>query len=239
MRPMRPIAKASHAAQQGPRGPDEALLSDEEVIARVIAGDAALYEILMRRNNQRLYRAVRAVLHDESEVEDVLQETHLAAYDNLAGFAGRARFSTWLVRIAVNKAIDQRRRSGRVLPLDAPDPAPHQGRPGMQVLATHSTDPEQESASLEAAALLGRAIDALPLHYRTVYVLREIEDLDTREVAECLMLPEATVKTRLHRARSMLRDALDRDLGGVARRTFTFGGPRCDALVAAVLPRLG
>jgi RNA polymerase sigma-70 factor (ECF subfamily) len=237
---MRPIAKASRqTAPTGRRPPDDALLSDEEVIARVMAGEAALYEILMRRNNRRLYRAVRAVLHDESEVEDVLQETYLAAYDNLAGFAGRARFSTWLVRIAVNKAIDRLRRSGRVLPLDTPDPAPHQGRPGMQVLASRGTDPERESASLEAAALLGRAIDALPLRYRTVYMLREVEELDTREVAESLAIPEATVKTRLHRARSMLRDALERDLGGVARQTFPFGGPRCDALVAAVLPRLG
>lgn len=235
------MGRAREAPHAGEARDDDATATpatDEEIVARVLAGDTALYEIVMRRHNQRLYRTVRSILSDESEVEDVLQEAYLSAYHHLAEFAGRARFSTWLVRIAVNKALDRQRRSGRVVALEACGPAASEAWPGVEPLATRIPDPEQESASLELVALLGRAIDALPIHYRSVYVLREVEDLDTREVADCLMLSEGTVKTRLHRARAMLREALDRDLGVATRKMFIFGGHRCDDLVAAVLPRL-
>jgi len=230
--------------REGTAAPDraswQAVPSDEEIVARVLAGDLDLYEILMRRNNQRLYRAVRSIVSDESEVEDILQDAYLSAYHHLADFAGRSSFSTWLVRIGVNKALDRQRRRGRLVALEASDPASPLEQPGLQPFATRSSDPERESASLELAGLLSRAIDALPTSYRTVYVLREIEDLSTREVAECLSLEEGTVKTRLHRARAMLRESLYRRCGDreAAQHTFGFGGARCDALVAAVLEAL-
>lgn len=213
-------------------------LPDADVVARVLAGEVDLYEILMRRNNQRLYRAVRSILSDEAEVEDVLQEAYLSAYDHLGDFAGRSSFSTWLTRIAINKALDRKRRSGRLVALEAADTASPHAQPGVLPLATRSRDPEQESVSLELAGLLARAVDALPARYRSVYVLREIEGMSTREAADCLDLEAGTVKTRLHRARAILRESLYRDGGAWAKHTFTFAGERCDSLVAVVLRTL-
>lgn len=212
--------------------------TDEEVVTRVLAGDPALYEILVRRNNQRLYRAVRAILSDEAEVEDVLQEAYLSAYDHLGDFAGRARFSTWLVRIAVNKALDRYRRQGRMVAQEWTDSGPPDTLPGLAPLATRPRSPERESESRELSGLLARAIDRLPVRYRTVYILREVEGLDTSEVAACLEIESGTVKTRLHRARAQLRASLCRDLGQAAPNLFSFGGHRCDALVASVLAAL-
>jgi RNA polymerase sigma-70 factor (ECF subfamily) len=206
-------------------------------VERVRQGDAASYEILMRRHNQRLYRAVRAILGDESDVEDVMQEAYLAAYRHLDGFAGRARFSTWLIRIAVNQAIDRLRRAGRVLPFDpgtvdalerAAGAAPRRG-----------DDPEQGAGDRELARLLERAIGELPAAFRAVYVLRELEGMETGEAAESLGIDEGTVKTRLHRARLRLREALGRDLGVLPEDVFRFGGERCDRVVASVLERIG
>ncbi len=223
MEPLPPLPATAHA------------LSDAEVVARVLAGEPALYEILMRRYNQLLYRSVRSILRDEAEVEDVLQDAWLAAFQKLDGFAGRAQVSTWLVRIAINKALDRLRRSSRLVGLD--------GWPEEDLVAqtpphpAHAS-PEAQSSARELARLLGEAIDALPARYRAVYMLREVEALDTRAVATCLELPEATVKTRLHRARARLREELERLAGASARETFGFGAGRCDALVARVLARI-
>jgi RNA polymerase sigma-70 factor (ECF subfamily) len=216
------MTTAIHVRSETPAEP-----ADEELVSLVRRGDLRCYETLMRRNNRRLYRAVRAVLRDESEVEDVLQEAYLAAYRRLDEFQGRARFSTWLIRIALNKALDERRRRARVASQLGLLPAP--ARP---------SDPEREIAGREMARLLERAIDALPEHFRTVYVLRELEGLDTLETAECLELDPGTVKTRLHRARVALRDALGSDRDGLADSAFPFAGERCNRLVAAVLARL-
>lgn len=213
-------------------------LADEDVVVRVCAGDRALYELLMRRYNQRLFRAVRSILRDENEVEDILQETYLAAYRSLAEFEGRARFSTWLVRIAVNKALDRRRQRSKTLALD-----PHMevfmvgGEPTLD--ATDSgEDPERESARREVAHLLEHAIDALPDAFRGVYVLREVDGMSTEETAESLGLEPNTVKTRLHRARSLLRARLVRDFDAAALQAFPFGAERCDRLTDRVLRQL-
>lgn len=219
----RPHPKAAHP------------LTDEEVVARIRAGDTALYEILMRRYNQRMYRAVRSILRVEGDVEDVLQEAHLAAFQNLEGFDGRARISTWLVRIAVNKALDHLRRVSRLVGIDG---WPEEDLVAQSPPTPANRDPEAQSASRELTQLLSRAIDALPAVYRSVYMFREVEGLDTRETAECLSLEPATVKTRLHRARARLRDGLQRQAGTSARETFSFGSSRCDELVARVLARI-
>lgn len=218
-----PTAPASFARAAG--------WTDEEVAARVLAGEAALFEVLMRRHNQRVYRVARAILGGEDEVDDVLQDAWLAAYRSLAGFEGRARFSTWLTRIAANQALDRRRRRLRAAALG---PASHAG------LGTGAApgDPEQQRSARELAERLEAAVDALPEPFRVVYVLRQVQGLDTHDAAACLGIEEATVKTRLHRARALLRDALDRDLDAAADRAFPFGGDRCDRLVAAVLGRI-
>jgi RNA polymerase sigma-70 factor (ECF subfamily) len=212
-------------------------LSDDEIVRRVRGGDAAAYEILMRRHNQRIYRAVRAILPDESDVEDVMQEAYLAAFLHLGGFAGRSRFSTWLVRIAVNQAIDRLRRSGRSLSFD---PLKEEALPresGASV-APGARDPEQQAGDRELGRRLEAAIQALPAPYRAAYVLRELERMEARDAAEALGIEEGTVKTRVHRARRLLREALGRDLGAAAADVFRFGGERCDRVVAAVLERV-
>ena len=210
-------------------------LSDEEVVVRVREGDVALYEVLMRRHNQRMYRAVRSILRNEGEVDDVLQDAYLSAFEHLDGFDGRARFSTWLVRIAINKALDRHRRASRVVGLD--------GWAEEELLArTPETlahrDPEVMSSSRELTRLLQDAIDLLPAAFRSVYMLREVEGLAVSETAECLGIEPATVKTRLHRARARLRQELERRAGASARETFSFGSSRCDALVEIVLRRI-
>jgi RNA polymerase sigma-70 factor (ECF subfamily) len=214
-------------------------LTDEEVVLRVRDGDRALYEILMRRHNQRLYRAVRAILREESEIEDILQEAYLVAYRNLAEFEGRSRFSTWLVRIAVNKALDRRRRRSKLVALD-PDSEERLTHDGTTPGWTRaSEDPEQHSARRQLAHRLEHAIDALPDDFRGVYVLRDIDGMSTQETAESLALPVNTVKTRLHRARVLLRERLLCDFDAAALEVFPFGDRRCDRLVAAVLASIG
>lgn len=213
-------------------------LSDEEVISRVQAGELALYEILMRRHNQQVYRAVRSILRNESEAEDVVQEAYVSAYRHLSSFEGRARFSTWLVRIAVNAALDRRRRSARLVLADPTDEErrsePHEPSGG----GSDGNDPEEQSARRELAGLLERAIDALPEPFRIVYVLRELEGLTTDETADSLALEPGTVKTRLHRARRLLRERLIDDVDAASLHAFPFGGERCDRIVAAVLERV-
>jgi len=212
--------------------------SDEEIVRRVLAGEQALFEVLMRRHNQRVYRVARAILRDEGEIDDVLQDAYLAAYRNLAGFERRARFSTWLTRIAANQALDRRRRRVRTVALD---PASESGFPGAldpRFAGSHAGDPEQERTARELAQRLERALDALPERFREVYLLRQVQGLETNEAAACLGIEPGTVKTRLHRARALLREALDRDPDPLADRAYPFAGERCDRLVAAVLQRL-
>jgi RNA polymerase sigma-70 factor (ECF subfamily) len=202
-------------------------------------GDARRYELLMRRHNQQLYRAVRAILPDASEVEDVMQEAYFAAYCHLDAFAGRARFSTWLVRIAVNvnRALDRLRRSGRAVPFDPTreDALPYAGAP--RWAAGGSTDPERELGLRQLVARLESAVEALPVAYRMAWVLREVEGMTTADAARCLGIEEGTLKTRVHRARRLLQEALGGELAAPSD-LFRFGGERCDRVVAGVLGRI-
>jgi RNA polymerase sigma-70 factor (ECF subfamily) len=218
---------------------DLAALTDEEVVDRVRAGERGLYELLMRRHNQKLFRAVRAILRDPSEVEDVVQEAYLSAYSHLGEFEGRSSVSTWLVRIAVNGALDRRRRGARVVALDPSHESLLAAESGPSFARKGGADPEQESARRELAQLLEDAIDALPEPFRLVYVLRDVEGMSTQETAESLAAPAATVKTRLHRARALLRDRLEHQLDSAGLDVFPFGGERCDRIVAGVMQRLG
>jgi RNA polymerase sigma-70 factor (ECF subfamily) len=190
-------------------------LADEEVVRRVRLGEPALFEILVRRYNRRLYRVARSILRDEAE--DVMQQAYVNAYLPLDQFAERARFSTWLTRIAVHEALARARRRGRAREVELPD-----------------TD---EAAGALRRVLEG-ALDALPRAARAVFVLREIEDLSTAEAAACLGVSEDVVKTRLHRARASLRRELFERAGLVQRDAFAFHATRCDRVVAAVFARL-
>ena len=207
--------------------------TDEEVVERVLAGETALYEILMRRYNQRLYRLVRAILRDDSEAEDVMQDAYVRAYQHLAQFENRAPFAAWLSRIAVHEALARLRRRQRT---DQLDPAEDAEYP-MHVTDS-SLNPEERASHAEFARMLEDAILALPPDYRTVLMLRDVEELSTAETAAALSISEANVKVRLLRGRAKLRRKLFERVGSSAASAFPFMGERCDRVVAGVFGRL-
>jgi RNA polymerase sigma-70 factor (ECF subfamily) len=210
-------------------------VSDEEVVRRVRAGETGLFEVVMRRYNQRLYRVARAILRDDAEAEDVTQQAFVNAYRHLGQFAGTAMFSTWLTKIAVHEALARARRRGRLHEQEAVD---DWGGDTMSVLKSPGLDPERQAFAGELRALIESAVEALPEHYRAVFVMREVEGMSTAESAECLDITEETAKTRLHRARMLLRDTLYERAGIESAAAFSFEAPRCDRVVAAVFEQI-
>ncbi|HYK35084.1 RNA polymerase sigma factor [Alloacidobacterium sp.] len=208
--------------------------TDQEVIERVKAGDTALYEIIMRRYNQRLYRVARAILRDDAEAEDVLQDAYVRAYQHLHQFAGTALFSTWLTRIAVHEALRRLRLRKRNEQLEGTE---FDEEDSMSI-AESSPDPEQRASIAEAGQLLEEAVLALPEQYRPVVMMRDVEELSTSETAAALYLTEQNVKVRLHRGRAMIRNWLFTRVGGNAKQAFPFMGARCDRVVLGVFARL-
>lgn len=206
-------------------------LSDEEVVARVLAGETGMYEIVMRRHNQRLYRVARAILRNDGEAEDVMQEAYVRAYEHLDQFAGKAKFSTWLTRIAVHEALARQRRGNRYQELEPM--AEQEGNP-MERVASLAPNPEQQTANSEIGRLLEQAVEELPDAYRTIFVLRDVEEMSTTDAAEALEISEENVKVRLHRARALLRKNLYARAGMEKRETFTFHAVRCDRVVKNV-----
>jgi RNA polymerase sigma-70 factor (ECF subfamily) len=209
-------------------------LTDEEVVNRVLAGETALYEVIMRRYNQRLYRVARAILHNDNEAEDVMQDAYVRAYTHLGQFAARAPFSSWLTRIAVNEALARRRSSKQHHEVDATE---FDGELSMQDLYK-SPDPEQNASSAQLREFLEQAVLDLPEQYRTVIMLRDIEELSTAETADALDLTVENVKVRLHRGHSMIRNWLFERIGAKAKEAFPFMGVRCDRVVQGVFDRL-
>jgi RNA polymerase sigma-70 factor (ECF subfamily) len=227
------------AGFHGDHTPPLATLPDAEVVRRVRAGESGLFEILMRRHNQRVYRTARAILKDEAEIEDVMQQAYINAFTHLHQFEERSQFSTWLTRITLNEAFGRRRKMHRSESLTTMA-ADGQGEGGefMYALTSKEADPEQQANADELRHVLEQAIDALPDTYRTVFMLRDVEGLSTNETGEGLGLGEATVKPRLHRARAMIRRAVTTRLGEITTGAFPFHAPRCDRVVAAVLSRI-
>ena len=209
--------------------------TDVELVRRVLDGDLALYEQLMRRHNQRVYRAVRSILREDGECEDVMQEAYVRAYEHLAQFEGRAQFSTWLTRIAVNEALRRLSARGRLDSMD--ENADGEGEIAGGLVSAGAT-PETQAARKEGAVMLEEAILALPAGYRTVLMLRDIEEMSTAETAEALSLTESNVKVRLFRAHELLREELYARAGASSAQAFGFPATRCDRVVSAVLERL-
>ncbi len=215
-------------------------LSEADLAGRVAARDPVAFEVLMRKYNARLYRVARAILRDDTEAEDALQEAYLAAYAKIGGFRAEATLSTWLTRIVINEALGRlrrRKRDGVVVPFSGAEKT--EDEETAIVPDDESDSPETAALRGELRGLLERRIDALPVAFRTVFLLREIEEMTVDEVARSLDIPEATVRTRLFRARALLRDALSRDLDAVTLEVFSFDGDRCDRIVAGVLARVG
>jgi len=208
-------------------------LTDEDIVADVLEGHTALFEILMRRHNERVYRAARAILKDDSEAEDVMQQAYVNAYAHLRQFNRRAQFSTWLTRIAINEALARVRRKRNH---ECVDEGTMNVESSLNQVAL--PDPERQAATGELRAVLETAIDRLADGAREVFVLRHVEGMSTAEVATALDVSEDVVKTRLSRARAAIRRDLIARTGSTALEVFRFYKPRCDRVVAAVLSRI-
>jgi RNA polymerase sigma-70 factor, ECF subfamily len=210
-----------------------AKLPDEDIVQQILEGNTALFELIMRRYNERLYRAARAITRDEREAEDVMQQAYVNAFSNLRQFKGHAQFATWLTRIAINEALARVRSRGRYERLD-------DGASNVKTfMSLNSTpDPERQAFTGELRDLLEWAIDTLPDGAREAFVLRDVEGLSTAETAASLGVSEDVVKTRLSRARGALRRALLERAGASASDAFRFQRPRCDRVVALVLSRI-
>lgn len=216
-------------------------LDDGALVERARNRDGAAVRLIMQRHNRRLYRAARSVLHDEAEAEDVVQEAYCRAFTHLDGFRGEAQLSTWLTRIALNDALGRLRRRRSLIDLKDIDAINDQGETRVIYLpsARQDSNPENAAARAEVRRLLERAVDQLPDPFRTVFVLRDIEEMSIEETASQLGLRPETVKTRLHRARRLLRQSLDRTLSSTLADVFPCAGLRCARITQAVLSRLG
>jgi RNA polymerase sigma-70 factor (ECF subfamily) len=213
--------------------PAEEALLDDAIVRNVLAGDAAAFEQIMRRYNQRLFRLVRGIVGGQAETEDVMQEAYFRAFSHLGRFEGRSRFSTWLTKIALNEAMAYRRKQRRFR-LDA------SFETETDVMSSPSTgrDAAEEVSLKELRNLLMTAVDSLPTDLRLVFTLRMIERLSTSETAECLNLTSANVRVRLFRARSLLQSRIDQSIGEEVRRLYEFAGEDCDRVVRNVLARI-
>jgi RNA polymerase sigma-70 factor (ECF subfamily) len=216
-------------------------LDDGALVERARQRDGAAVRLIMQRHNRRLYRVARSVLHDDAEAEDVVQETYVRAFTHLDGYRGEAQLSTWLTRIALNEALGRLRRRRITVGLKDIDAINDQGEARVIYLrsARQDSDPEAAAARGEVRRLLERAVDQLPDHFRVVFILRDIEEMSVEETASHLGLRPETVKTRLHRARRLLREALNKTLASALTDVFPCAGARCARIADAVLERLG
>ncbi|KRG84350.1 RNA polymerase sigma factor [Stenotrophomonas daejeonensis] len=209
--------------------------SDAELVSRAASGDGAAFASIMRRHNRMLFRTARSIVKDDAEAEDVVQEAYLFAWRALGRYRAESKLSTWLVRIAANEALARRRRkSAQIIPLEAV--MAHADPDTLAFLADESgREPEQLTMRMQMRKLMEERIDLLPDAFRTVFILRAVEEMSAEEVARALQIPEATVRTRLFRARSLLREGLAREMDQALDDAFSFDGARCDRIVANVL----
>ena len=210
---------------------DYAALPEPDLVAAARTGDRAAFRAIMQRCNQRLFRIARGVMRDEAEAEDVLQEAYVRGFAAIAGFRGEAGIATWLTRIVLNEAHRRLRARRPTVELDELDDrvVPFPGR---------AEDPEADAARAQIRRILEQAVDALPEPFRLVFILREVEELSIEETARHLGVKPQTVKTRLHRARERLREALDNRLGDVMVGAYPFRGARCERITEQVLGRM-
>jgi RNA polymerase sigma-70 factor (ECF subfamily) len=213
---------------------------DHALVARIVGGDTGAFEFVMRRHNGALFRTARAILRDDADAEDALQDAYLAAFRHLGEFRGDARLSTWLTRIVINQALGRLRARRRDNVVELREGVPEDDAAAREEAMDegHTGSPEADAMRSQLRRLLERKIDALPLAFRTAFVLREVEELTIEEAAECLAIPAATVRTRVFRARALLRASLAEEMDVATGEVFGFGGAHCDRIVAAVLGRL-
>jgi RNA polymerase sigma-70 factor (ECF subfamily) len=212
--------------------------SDVDLVALCVEGDRAGFETLMRRYNSRLFRVARSILKDDAQAEDALQDAYLRAYRQIRDFRGTAQVSTWLTRIVINQALMIVRKRKRDAVLVAFEERRSPDDREREMPDTTGESPSDAVLRAETRRLLERRIDELPLTFRTVFVMREVQEMTVEETAACLDIPEATVRSRLFRARALLRASLARDMDIATSGAFRFDGARCDRIVAAVLKKM-
>lgn len=217
----------------------EAGTGDAELVARARARDETAVRAIMQANNRRLYRLARGILRNDGEAEDVVQETYFRAFTHLDQFRGDSSLATWLARIAMNEALGRLRRQRPNVEWTSLPPGTLEAQIIQFPLSAPSEDPEKSMAQREIQEVVEHAIDDLPEAFRIVFITRVIEGMNVEETAEILGLKPETVKTRLHRARHMLRDNVEKKIGPVVMEAFPFAGRRCERLTDAVLKRLG
>lgn len=210
-------------------------LTESVIIKRVLQGEKELYELLMRRNNQKLFRVIRSYLKDLEEIEDLMQNTYLKAYEKLFQFKHTAVFSTWLIRIGINEALARLKQKGKIYSLHDPSSS-FETNPNSLMSKQKSLSPEDKIIQHEAKLVIERAIDTLDVKYKVVFVLKEVEGMSLAEIAECLDLSVSNVKVRLHRAKAILKEKLFELYS--SKEVFEFGFSRCDDLVERVMGRI-
>ena len=214
-------------------------LPDEGIVERISAGDVNAFELLMRRYNRPLYRTARSIVKEDAEAEDVLQEAYLLAFRNIGKFRGESSLATWLTRIVVNEAIARSRKTSRRAEVIQIGGEPEMDNATAEATMNQTTEqPEQAMQRTEVRRLIEKKIDGLPEAFRTVFVLRALEEMTVEETAACLDIPEATVRTRYFRAKGLLRESLSREIDFAVADAFSFDGARCDRIVAGVLARV-
>jgi RNA polymerase sigma-70 factor (ECF subfamily) len=209
-------------------------LDDVAIARRIAAGERVEFDLLMRRNNRRLYRLARATMRNDAEAQEALQEAYLAAYRGIAHFRGESTLATWLSHVVLNECMGRLRKSARrqnVIPMETSDEMEN-------IRAAEHSEPEKMLVRAELRALVERKLDQLPRDFRLVFVLRSVEELSVEETADCLGIEQATVRSRHFRARSLLRESLAQDIDVAERDLFDFAGEHCTRIVAAVNTRL-
>lgn len=210
---------------------------EAELVSRAAGGDGVAFEAIMRRHNQLLFRTARSIVQNDAEAEDVVQDAYLRAWRALGNYRAESKLSTWLVRITTNEALGRlRRKSAQIIPLEAAM-TPHESEARTALTDEPERSPEQSMMRVQLRKLLEARIDILPETFRTVFMLRAIEEMSVEEIAEALEIPEATVRTRFFRARSLLRESLAQEMDAGLSDVFAFAGARCDRIVTGVLER--
>jgi RNA polymerase sigma-70 factor (ECF subfamily) len=220
--------------------PDEVLDADSALAAQIARRDQAAFETLMRRHNGRLYRVARGILRNDADAEDALQDAYLDAFRHIDGFRGASTLITWLTRIVINRSLMRLRGDKRhavVVPFAHARGEDSRDTPENEMEDARADSPADATLRAEMRRTLERRIDELPSVFRTVFIMREVEEMSADEVAECLGIPVATVRTRLFRARAQLRKSLSRDIDVATGDAFKFDGARCDRIVRNVLAR--
>lgn len=227
-----------HGAQHRTTAPVTKDTSDAELAQRASGGDEAAFEGIMRRYNQRLFRTARSIVHSDVEAEDALQDAYLQAWRALGGFRAEAQLSTWLVRIVVNASLGRlRRKQAPLVSLDVAMTAVEPGAQASSLADEPDRSPDRVAMRAQLRHLMEKRIDLLPEAFRTVFMLRAVEEMSVEEVAQALDIPEATVRTRYFRARSLMREGLASEIDVALGDAFAFDGERCDRIVATVLAK--